>query len=174
VVALTLFSPGEPFPASWRRGLESIQRADGRWEKPVLEVIREKRKAVPGWHLSRAVRCDPPYRDLVTGGGVRGEGGRFTGRGEGGRSVERRRWTTTLRPEALEVLRELAERHGIDRNEVVERLLLVGRGDDAGPPAVMVSTRVSSALAERIAAAAAAVGQKPSSWLRSTLAGLLL
>jgi len=120
----TLFTPGKPFEAKWGRGLSSVQRADGRWEGPVLEVIREKRKAVPGWQLSDAVRCDPAYRDRVTGGGIRGTAGRFQGRGEGGASIERKRWTTTLQPAALEVLRQLADELGIDRNEVVERLLL--------------------------------------------------
>lgn len=119
-----LFTPGEPFPAQWGMGLASVQRSDGRWERPVLEVIRERRKAVPGWQLSDAVRCDPHYRNRITGGGLRGGGGQFIGRGENGAPVDRRRWTTTLTPEALEVLRSLAEANGISRNEVVERLLL--------------------------------------------------
>lgn len=123
-VTWTLFTPGQPFAASWQIGLESVQRSDGRWERPVLEVIREKHKAALGWQLSDAVRCDPHYRNRITGGGIRGKGGRFQGRGEGGGSVARMRWSTTLRPDALEVLRELAAELGVDRNEVVERLLL--------------------------------------------------
>jgi hypothetical protein len=119
-----LFTPGELFRVKWEQGLAAVQRADGRWERPVLEVIREKRKAVPGWQLSDAVRCDPAYRNRTTGGGVQGAGGRYIGRGANGASVERRRWTTTLTPDALEVLRNLADANGINRNEVVERLLL--------------------------------------------------
>lgn len=76
-------------------------------------------RPVLGWLISDAVRCDPAYRNRTTGGGVQGEGGRFASRG-----VKRLRWTTTLRPEALDVLREMAESQGISRNEVVEALLL--------------------------------------------------
>jgi hypothetical protein len=172
-----LFTPGEPFRVKWEQGLAAVQRADGRWERPVLEVIREKCKAVPGWKLSDAVRCDPAYRNRTTGGGVQGEGGRYVGRGENGARIDRRRWTTTLRPDALEVLRALAEANGIDRNEVVERLLLnpagLAAGNDEGPATTVVSARVSDHLGRRIAAAAAAEGVKPSAWLRSTLARLL-
>lgn len=161
-VTLTLFTPGEPFEVSWKMGLHAVQRADGRWEQPVLEVIRENRKAVPGWLLSDAVRCDPAYRNRITGGGVQGSGGRFVGRGEGGVSVERRRWTTTLTPEALEVLRSMAEATGMNRNEVVEQLLLreapsgvPAPAPSATPPAVKKGqTKDQRQLATRWASAA--------------------
>lgn len=168
-----LFTPGQPFRVNWKIGLQAVQRSDGRWEQPVLEVIREKRKAALGWQLSDAVRCDPSYRHKVTGGGIRGEGGRFQGRGERGASVERKRWTTTLRPEALDALRTLAEAHGIDRNEVVERLLLAPAeliADDPGPHHVVVSMRLSQRVADRLKAAAAAAGETPSSWARGLVA----
>lgn len=172
-----LFTPGEPFSVKWGQGLSAVQRADGRWEQPVLEVIREKRKAVPGWQLSDAVRCDPAYRHRTTGGGVRGDGGQFIGRGKDGAPVDRRRWTTTLSPDALDVLRTLAEANGLNRNEVVEALLLnpaslSGAGDE-GAATTVVSTRVSDRLAQRIADAAAAADQPRSTWLRTTLSRLL-
>jgi hypothetical protein len=148
-----LFTPGQPFRASWHRGLHQVQRADGQWESPVVEVIREKKAAVPGWQLSDAVRCDPAYRNRVTGGGVQGTSGRFVGRGENGLSVERRRWTTTLTPDALDVLRTLAEANNLSRNEVVERLLLsrnaaalvvAGGGDGAATTDLPVQDSISS------------------------------
>lgn len=169
-----LFTPGEPFECSWAQGLDAVQRADGRWEQPILETVRERMKAVPGWQLSDAVRCDPAYRNRATGGGVRSEGGRFVGRGPNGASVERQRWTTTLTPEALEVLRTLAEREGINRNEVVERLLLapcsLGFGADDGPAEVTMTFKVSKALEQRVAAAAAVQGVKCSTWIRGAVA----
>lgn len=139
------------------------------------------RGALLGWQASDAVRCDPAYRNRTTGGGVQsGDGGRFVGRGEGGTSIERRRWTTTLRPEALDILRELAECHGISRNEVVEALLLdppsrmkLAPVTDDAPPEVVVSTRISRPLRDRVESAAAAAEQSPSAWLRSLIASHL-
>ncbi len=136
-----------------------------------------------GWQVSDAVRCDPAYRHRQTGGGKRGGGGRFERRG-----AERRRWTTTLSEDALAALRERAERQGIDRNEVVEQLLLgagpagpVGpvplrkaRAADPGPGVAVVSTRVSTGLASKVNEAAARAGMKPSTWLRCHLAAFLL
>lgn len=136
-----------------------------------------------GWRLSDAVRCDPAYRHRVTRGGVQGEGGRFQGRGQGGARVERLRWTTTLRPEALAILRAMADAQGMDRNEVVERLLFAadagalrltdGSAVDTGPADAVIGGRVSRPLADRLAAAAAAAGQTPSAWLRALLARAL-
>lgn len=76
-----------------------------------------------GWQLSDAVRCDPHYRNAITGGGFKGPDGRFQGRGDGGKKIKRLRWTTTLQPEAMEILREMALKFHLDRNEIVEQLL---------------------------------------------------
>ena len=51
--------------------------------------------------------------------GERGADGRFVAKGK-----ERKRWTTTMRVEALDQLAALAKEHNVNRCEVVERLLL--------------------------------------------------
>ena len=51
--------------------------------------------------------------------GEQREEGRFASEGN-----DRKRWTTTLRPEALDQLHALAIEHKVRRCEVVERLLL--------------------------------------------------
>ena len=116
-----LFTPGEPFKAHWESGLNAVQRADGNWERPVYETVRIKNKAIPGWQLSDAVRCDPAYRNRATGGGLPGANGRYVATEKG---RHRLRWSTTLLPEALEILRTVAERENLHRNEVVEKLLM--------------------------------------------------
>ena len=125
--------------------------------------------ALLGWQVSDAVRCDPAYRNRRTGGGRLGESGRFVSPTPDGRPVERQRITTTLRPEALAILREAAERDGISRNEVIERLLLGGGSLEKEPASHVVSTKASTELRDRIHAAAAKAGQTPSTYLRDLL-----
>ena len=95
-----------------------------------------------GWILSDAVRCDSAYRHRVTGGGVQGAGGRYQGRGPGGASIDRQRWTTTLRPEAMAILRGMAEREHLDRNEIIERLLFAAAAGELQPTAELPGGRL--------------------------------
>ena len=103
------------------------------WVPCVYETVRVKTQPVLGWAAStrqsayrKRSGAENGHRGLVR------EAGKFAPES----NIQRRRWTTTLSIEALEVLDRMSSELGMHRNEVVEQLVaradaLLSRGREA-------------------------------------------
>ena len=96
----------------------------GEWIPCVREQVRTQTQPVLGWSVSKRQSAFRPRSGTENGHkGIVRKQGKYARES----TIERRRWTTTLSIEALEVLDRMSSEMGLHRNEVVEQL--VARAD---------------------------------------------
>ena len=94
------------------------------WVPVFYEMIRTQTQPVLGWSVSKSQSAFRKRSGTENGHkGVIRQAGKYARES----TIERRRWTTTLSIEALEVLDRMSSEMGLHRNEVVEQL--VARAD---------------------------------------------
>ena len=92
----------------------------GEWIPCVREKVRTRTQPVLGWAASNRQAAYRPRSGTENGHkGIVRKQGKYARES----TIERRRWTTTLSIEALEVLDRMSSEMGLHRNEVVEQLV---------------------------------------------------
>ena len=95
------------------------------WVPCIYETVRVKTQPVLGWAASNRQAAYRPRSGAENGHkGIVRKNGKYATES----NIQRRRWTTTLSIEALEVLDRMSSEMGLHRNEVVEQL--VARAND--------------------------------------------